>query len=425
MRRAVRGMSAAVIAGAMAVSAPAWGAPARGETERVSVSASGEQANGDSGGPALSGDGRYAAFASLGSNLVPGDTNGVSDVFVRDRRTGTVERVSVASDGTQADGDTRAVTISGDGRYVVFVSSAGNLVEGDALPPDAQDVYVHDRRTGRTERVSRAADGGSVRTYGDIAVSGDGRYVSFNAPLSRMEDGETSPHLAAYVTDRRTGGTRRISNGAHPEWSVFGVGLSADGRYAAYSQRHPRGGPGELWVHDLRTGGEEQANVTPDGLPSTGDTVGMSLSADGSRIAFASSAGDLGGAVSGTGTETHAYVRDLRRDVTTRILHEGAGRTAFWSAARLSPDGRYLAYAHAVPTAGGDLVDNLYVRDLVTGESRLATEATGGGGVGDDGFSLPSSFSADGRYLAFLSASAQLVPGDTDGHADGFVRRLR
>ncbi|OAH14639.1 TolB-like translocation protein [Streptomyces jeddahensis] len=424
MSRAIRAVSVGVVTGAVVALSATSALPAPApQTERVTVSATREQSNGGSGAPALSADGRYAAFASYGSNLVPGDTNDASDIFVRDLRKGTVERVSVASDGTQADGASHGVTISGNGRYVVFVSSAGNLVAGDELPARSSNVYVHDRRTGRTERVSRGADGGTASVYGKIAVSHNGRYVVFNAPAGRMEAGETNFHLAAYVTDRRTGETRRISNRTQPEWSVFSLDISADGRYVAYLQRHPRGGRGELWVFDCRTGTEELANVTPEGTPSTGDAVSVSLSADGSLVAFSTGAHDVGG---GPGpNSTSGYVRDLRADTTRRIDHDRPGREAFLGTVVLSPDGRYVAYPYGAPTAGGDFVDNLYVQDLRTGKSRLVSVTTGGGPVTDDHFTLPMSFSRDGRLLIFISSSAQLVPDDTNGQADGFVRRLR
>ena len=99
--------------------------------ERVSVAADGTQGNGTSSAPRLSADGRYVAFCSDASNLVPGDTNGVSDVFVYDRQTDTIERVSVAADGTQGNGNSYGASISADGRYVAFHSAASNLVPGD------------------------------------------------------------------------------------------------------------------------------------------------------------------------------------------------------------------------------------------------------------------------------------------------------
>src|SRR5690606_15483762 len=128
-----------------------------GETTRVSVASDGTESGAHSLYPAISGDGRYVAFESWGSNLVPGDTNGTLDVFVHDRVTGETTRVSVASDGAQAAGRSERATISADGRYVAFESYASIPLPG--APPLIGDVFVHDRVTGEATRVSVASDG--------------------------------------------------------------------------------------------------------------------------------------------------------------------------------------------------------------------------------------------------------------------------
>ncbi|MFF3373206.1 TolB family protein [Streptomyces sp. NPDC002680] len=401
-------------------------APRPGVTERVTVSAKGVQSDGDSGGPTLSDDGRFAAFATFGATIVPGDTNGDSDAFVRDLRTGKVTRVSVASDGTQSTGgDTHTARISGNGRYVVLTSDATNLVDWGGKPPTGfshEDVYVHDRRTGRTERVSTTPDGGTANAYGSVGISDDGRYVAFNAPIARMEGG-TSYYLAAYVTDRRTGKVTRISH-EHPEWTVYSTGISGNGRYVEYNIRHPRGGRSELMVFDRRTGKEEQANVDSAGSPSQADAsaVGGSLSDDGRYIAF-SSLTDLVGDPTPNGF--YLYVRDLRTDVTRRIQHDGPGERSL-SGNLLSGDGRYLAYNFPVRTPAGDFVDNVYLHDLRTGTTRLVSKTvTGGIATEPTGYSAPSSLSRDGRLVGFLSSATDIVKGDTNGHSDGFVRRMR
>src|SRR5204862_2107304 len=132
-----------------------------GTTERVSVASGGTEGNDASLGFALSADGRFVAFQSDATNLVAGDTNGATDVFVYDRQTGMTERVSVASDGTQANNASSYPVLSADGRFVAFDSAATNLVAGDTN--GATDVFVHDRQTGATERAS-VASGGAQRT---------------------------------------------------------------------------------------------------------------------------------------------------------------------------------------------------------------------------------------------------------------------
>ncbi|GGL96594.1 hypothetical protein GCM10010129_45540 [Streptomyces fumigatiscleroticus] len=418
MLRAMRGMSVAVTAAATVALTATSAAPApRPVTERVTLSATGEQLSEGGFSPDVSADGRYAVFDSDQSDLVPGDTNGQHDIFVRDLRRGTVERVDVASDGTQADVGSSGAAISADGRYVTFRSMATTLVDWPSPPYYPSDVYVHDRRTGRTERISVGADGGTGGAFDQPAVSADGRYVAFVAQESRMEAGNTGGRLAAYVADRRTGEVRRVSNRTRPEWSVQEVDLSADGGRLAYVHRHPRGGPGELMVVDLRTGGEEQANVFPPSMPADISPSALTLSADGRYVSFHQPEPSV------AGHTWETYVRDLREDSARRIGLDGEGEGEPAGVPLLSPDGRYLAYTWATTTVGGEQAQNVYVRDLRGGQTRRVTRAVMGGPL-TDGVSVPVSFARGNGLLALGSSSAQLVPGDTNGLLDGFVVRL-
>jgi|GEM_PF-1585857 len=205
--------------------------------QRVSVASGGTQGNGDSGCPSISADGRYVAFQSYASNLVPGDTNGTWDVFVHDRLTGQTTRVSVASDGTQGNGDSECPSISADGRYVAFASLASNLVPGDTN--GTWDVFVHDRLTGQTTRVS-VASGGAQGNSGSWcpSISADGRYVAFQSYASNLVPGDTNGVLDVFVHDRLTGQTTRVSvasDGTQGDSYSFGSSISADGRYVAFS----------------------------------------------------------------------------------------------------------------------------------------------------------------------------------------------
>ncbi|MBD0273531.1 MAG: PD40 domain-containing protein, partial [Acetobacteraceae bacterium] len=172
--------------GAAAAASAAW---AQDTTERVSVRSNGAQGNACSGDPALSADGRFVAFASGASNLVAGDTNGVFDVFVRDRQAGTTRRVSVGRGGGQGNGASFEPALSADGRFVAFWSSAANLVPGDNN--GVADPLVHDRRTARTERVSlgpRGAQADEV-TLG-VALSADRRFVAFASQATNLVPGD-------------------------------------------------------------------------------------------------------------------------------------------------------------------------------------------------------------------------------------------
>jgi hypothetical protein len=164
-------------------------------TERVSVDSYGVQADWDSDRPMMSADGRFVTFGSPADNLVAGDTNGSSDVFVHDRQTGATERVSVDAAGGQSDSDTYgAASISADGRYVLFSSDANNLVANDTN--GASDVFVHDRQTGMTERVSVDSAGAQGNGYSvtgpGAALSSDGRFVVFMSAATNLVPGEAN-----------------------------------------------------------------------------------------------------------------------------------------------------------------------------------------------------------------------------------------
>lgn len=152
--------------------------------------------------PAMSGDGRFVAFQSSAATLVPGDTNNTDDVFVHDRVTGANERVSVAGDGAQSDGYSGGPAISADGRYVGFPSGATNLVPGDTNT--VWDVFVHDRNIGATERVSVSADGTEAnQTSGSTpALSADGRKVAFVSSASNLVPGDTNGQSDVFVRVR-------------------------------------------------------------------------------------------------------------------------------------------------------------------------------------------------------------------------------
>jgi len=178
------------------------------QIRRVSEAANHQDSNGDSDGPRISADGRYVVFSSSASNLVPGDTNNVSDIFVADLSTGTIERVSVASDGTEANaGSSFAASISADGRYVAYYSSASNLVAGDTNGAD--DVFVFDRQTHTTTRVSLDVNGGQSQgaslLNGPPGISADGSIIAYSSNAANLVPGDTNGIADLFVAVRDAG----------------------------------------------------------------------------------------------------------------------------------------------------------------------------------------------------------------------------
>ncbi len=279
----------------------AWGAS--GTTTLVSVSSAGSQANESSVGAAVSSHGRHVAFHSESSNLVEGDGNGTSDVFVHDRETGMTSRVSVDSAGNQANGRSSDPSISADGRYVAFQSEASDLVASDTN--GTIDLFVHDRHTGMTTRVNvdstgNQANGGST----DPSISADGRYVAFSSLASNLVAGDTNGAMDVFVHDRQMGTTSRVSVDSAGNQSQVGndyssPAISADGRYVAFSSAAPDlvNGDGEytydVFVHDRQTGSTSLVSVDGAGNAGDGDSSAAAISADGRYVTFSSAASNL------------------------------------------------------------------------------------------------------------------------------------
>ncbi|MBI3843533.1 MAG: hypothetical protein HY292_02730 [Planctomycetes bacterium] len=204
-----------------------------------SQGAQGDQSSGLYGGIAISADGRFIAFTSPASNLVSGDQNGLYDVFVRDRATGAIERVSTTSDGTEGNSSSIEAAVSADGRFVAFESLATNLVHADTN--GQRDVFVRDRVAGTTERVSVSSN--QVQADADCllgAISGDGRFVTFFTAASNLAPGSNAPPGSpqVYAFDRLTRTCDRVSVSSDGSASSFGSAsgaISTDGRFVVFS----------------------------------------------------------------------------------------------------------------------------------------------------------------------------------------------
>jgi N-acetylglucosamine-6-sulfatase len=414
--------------------------------ERASLSGSDAQGNALSSDPAISADGRYVAFASAASNLVAGDTNGVTDVFVRDVVTKAVDRVSVPAAGGQSNASSELPAISADGRYVAFHSSATNLVAADTN--GASDVFVRDRQSGTTERVSVASDGAQgAGSYESASISADGRYVAFTAHGGGALDPTMPSHAGGggYVRDRLGATTSHVARavddpppGQEPPNGPSGdPAVSADGRYVAFWSRatnltsaagcavdcihvYEVTSGANTFVGQTSTGGLPENN---QGLPSITTVLGAPV------VAYLSVAtnlvpGDSNGAadvfVRASGTTTRVSVASGGGQANAgSSLRIGGGRT-------ISADGRYVAFQ----SDASNLVDadtngraDAFVHDLALGRTiRVSQELLHGQANGD---SRSPWLSDDGRYVAFQSTASNLVGGDTNGVDDVFLKYAR
>ena len=427
---------AAALVGLVVV-ASAFGATA----ERISVSATGEQGNGGSFSAAMSADGRYTAFVSYASNLVPGDTNNACDVFVRDNSNGGIELVSVSSTEeqvvTQSCPDRPA--ISADGRFVAFHSDAAGLVPNDTSTNS--DIFVRDRELGTTERVSVGSNGETALGNGteyanslDPAISADGRFVGFMSSGRNLVAGREINETHVYVRDRVTGTTEIVSerpDGQRTNGPAAQPSLSADGRYVAFVSYSEGLVPGDdnlgpdVFVRDRATGTTTAASVSSTGaLPkyvtARPQSEQPSISGDGRYVAFSSNASDL---VAGDDyNDVDVFVRDRVGGTTRMASVTATGEQAFGGDSvgpSISADGRYVAFhssAGNLSPGGGFGTYDIILFDAVSGVTKPLTI---GQDSGEDDSIFPS-LTAAGGQVAFASGNNDLVPNDTNGVIDVF-----
>jgi Tol biopolymer transport system component len=326
----------------------------------ASVAPNGRPATGESHAPSISGDGLRVVFVSDAADLVDGDQNHAADVFLRDLRARTTTRVSVSAAGAEADGASYAPRISTDGRWVAFASQASNLVPRDTN--GQPDVFLRDLQGGTLERISFAAGGGDADGASEgPALSSDGRYVAFASTALNLVPGENPAGATrvwdVYRRDRAAGTIVRVSasvSGGKGDGHSFAPAISADGRCVAFAS-HARNlissdldERADVFVRDLRTGTTQRVSVGLGGLEPTGDSLRPSISADGRFVSFESSAGNLVAEPRPEGS-TWVYLRDLSKGTTTR-----SGGNAD---AALSADGRWIAFS-AVESG----LEDLFVR---------------------------------------------------------------
>jgi PKD repeat protein len=415
---------------ALLTAQPASSIESPGITLRVSISSGGTQGNQGSYQPSISGDGHSVAFDSDASNLVPGDTNGYADVFVRDRQTSTTERVSVTSGDAQVDGHSLLPSISADGRYVAFESSAATLVLGDNN--GVWDVFVHDRTTGTTERVSVASDGTEANgASGEAAISADGRYVAFASVATNLVAGDSNGCADVFVRDRVTGATIRVSvasDGTQANLAAGEPSISADGGYVAFESEADTLVPADtndsadVFVHDGTTGETERVSVASDGTQGDFMSFSPSLSGDGRYVAFWSLATTLVPDDSNGYADVFVHDRDADETQRVSISHDGSPEDGDSVEPAMSANGRYVAfvsYASTLVVSDTNGVADIFVHDRNEGETTRVSVASDGT-EGNDPSEGPS-LSSDGRYVAFESFASNLVSGDSNGEADVFL----
>ncbi len=460
-RTACRALVAAVVVASTVGAADYAGAAVT--TTRVSVRSDGSEATGGflSSQPSLSGDGRLVAFTSSSTNLVPGDTNEAADVFVHDRTTRVTTRISVGPGGVEGNSASTFPAMSANGRFVTFASAATNLVVGDTN--GQSDVFVHDRQGGTTSRVSVVTGGaqgctpaGTPATCAGAGaslaptISADGRFVAFQSAATYLATGtpagDTNGVVDVFVHDRQTTTTSRISvvtggaQGCTPAGGACaGAGastvpaISADGRVVAFTSAATylatgttagdTNGALDVFVHDRETTTTSRVSVATGGAQANGASNPSSISADGRLVAFASEAANL---VAGdTNAVTDVFVHDRSGGATRRVsvatggAQVSGGPSSFPS---ISGDGRVVTFDSASPgLVAGDTngVSDVFHHDRATATTTRVSVANGGA-QGNGGSFFPD-VSDDGRFVTYSSEATNLVVGDTNAAPDIFV----
>jgi len=359
--------------------------------EIVSVNSAGAFANDESFDPNISGDGRYVVYHSWATNL-SSPSDGGFDVYLYDRLLDTTELISVGLSGANSIGTSIRAEVSDDGRYVVFESDSTNLVSGDLT--NRSDIFLYDRQTGSMQRVSENLAGGEANGNSESAsISADGRFVAFLSNASDLVVGDTNGRSDVFLWDRVTGDTQRVSlttAGAQTSLSSFSADISGDGRYIAFDQ----GNDGDLYLYDRLNGTVEfiadqgrdpslshdgqvvafasQATLTPnsssttaqvfvydrtanqlelasvsttggpmDGLPtsdSRGDSAPISISGDGQTVAFATRLAD--NLVNGFGDTVYLYSRNTQSVSALDVPFSGVSPSLSYDASVVAVDNR-------------------------------------------------------------------------------------
>jgi Tol biopolymer transport system component len=402
-------------------------------TQRVSLAADGSQAADACLAPSISADGRFVAFHSQATTLVPGDTNSASDVFVRDRLLGTTERVSVGKNGAQGDEGSYSPSISADGRFVAFNSLASNLVNGDGNLHN--DVFVRDRLLGITRLVSIRSNGtqGNADSW-DPAVSADGNYVAYVSAASSLWPDDTNGVVDVFVSNIAATSTERVSipdgYGQQGNGSSAAPSVSSDGRYVAFSSNAANLTTGDtnavadIFLRDREAGQTWRLSLSTSDVQGNHASGNPSVSSDGTFIAFQSLATNL---VSPATSGSNVFIRSLldhKTDLVSVSTGTSDGNLDSVLPA-ISADTRYIAFcsdATNLVSSDTNSKRDVFVRDRLGGVTQRVSVASSGAQAGDDsGFANPPATSVSGRYVAFDSIASNLVTGDTNGDADVFV----
>jgi len=400
------------------------------------------EANNNSQTPSISGSGQFIAYASDAANLLlsASDTNGFSDIYVHDKSNRRNTRVSVATGGTQADNNSLTPSISGDGRFIAFASDATNLIGAGNDTNGVRDIFLHDRQTNVTTRVSVDSGGAQADNNSrNPAISADGRFIAFSSDATNLIGTDTNGFRDIFLHDRLTGVTTRVSvasDGTEGDNNSQTPSVSSDGRFVAFASDAANllgtggdtNGFTDIFVHDTTTGITTRVSVSSAAVAGNNASVSPSISSTGQFIAFASDATNLLGAGVDTNIARDIFVHDSATGATTRVNVGPGGIEANSSslAPAISGNGWLVVFSSSATNllgAGADTnsAQDIFLHDRTTGVTSRLSEATDGTQANNN--SQAPAISGDGLFSAFSSDASNLLGagGDTNGFRDIFV----
>jgi subtilisin family serine protease/Tol biopolymer transport system component len=379
--------------------------------------------------PAISSDGRFVAFLSLATNLAAnaGGTNGL--VYLHDTATRSNMLVSRSTTGGLPNADCTDVRISGDGRFVVFVSDASNLTALDNN--NASDVFLYDRNSGLLELISRSASAIGNADSGSPAVSADGRYVIFASDASNLVAGDNTGWRDVFVRDRQLSMTTRVSvsSGGIPANYISDLpNISGDGRYITFISgadnlvSEPYFPAFHLYQRDRINATTVRISKTSGNVPGDDDCGISAMSTDGRFVAFESYASNLLGG--DTNNVQDIFLWDRVAGALARISHGNNGEQAdqdCW-VPFVTGNGRHVLFFSAASrlyAQDEDSFYNVFDYDRLTAKlSRLSHNHAGHTAMDSSFFPVAS---AEGRFVAFDSWAWNLAPRDGNGSRDVFL----
>ena len=404
-------------------------------TELISFGSESDTGNDYSLRPSVNSDGRFVAFDSIASDLVLDDTNRNSDIFVRDLHNGDTVLVSSAADGTHGNRSSHTPTISDDGRFVAFVSSSTNLSPADT--DSISDIYVKDLNSGEIILASVGSTGTKANGSSfQASISGNGQFVTFSSFATNLVGGDTDGQADIYVRDLINGTTRLVntsSAGIKGDALAYDPTISDDGQVIAFRSKATNlvmggnNGFADIYVKDLQSGTTTLASVSISGSSGNNSSIAPALSGDGRFVSFHSSASNL--SPDDTDSYSDIFVRDLVTG-TTRVASTNEngvkGNSSSYSPS-ISDDGRFVSFSSIARNLVDDdtnFQNDVFVKDLLTGAVIRASVGIAGNEGDDISQQLDTSLSDNGQHVAFYSRATNFTDADFNGEYDVFAHNV-